>query len=224
VISVVIPTLNAEDHLVRTLTALMPGVVEGLIKEVVIVDGGSTDATLEIAESTGCRVVHADAARGLQLWQGCREARGEWLMILHSDSQLGDGWLDPVENHVRNFPARAGYFHIRFEEPSLLAKVWGEFVALRARFLALPSGDHGMLISRALYDCVGGYKDQAAFEEVALAMSLGRARLRPIPVSLGTSASRFKARGWAIGTVSRSVQFGLYLLGIPPKPPVRRLA
>ncbi|MBW8733828.1 MAG: glycosyltransferase, partial [Asticcacaulis sp.] len=58
-ISVVIPTLDAEDHLVRTLTALMPGVVEGLIKEVVIVDGGSTDATLEIAESTGCRIVHA---------------------------------------------------------------------------------------------------------------------------------------------------------------------
>ncbi|OYW74565.1 MAG: glycosyl transferase family 2, partial [Asticcacaulis sp. 32-58-5] len=92
-ISVVIPTLNAEDSLVRTLSALVPGVVEGLIKDVIIVDGGSSDATLEIAESTGCRVVHTDASRGLQLWQGCREARGDWLLILHEDSQLGEGWM-----------------------------------------------------------------------------------------------------------------------------------
>ncbi len=224
VISVVIPTLNAEDHLVRTLTALVPGVVEGLIKEVIVVDGGSSDSTLEIAESTGCTIINGDAHRGLQLWQGCRAARGEWLLILHPDSQLGEGWMEQVENHVRNYPAQAGYFHLRFEEPSLIARLWGEVVALRARWLALPSGDHGMLMSRALYDCVGGYKDQAAFEDVALAMALGRARLRPMSVALSTSNKRFKARGWALGVAGRSMSFALYLLGIPPKPSVNRLA
>ena len=76
-ISVVMPTLNAEDTLARTLSALVPGVVEGLIKEVIVVDGGSQDATLEIADSTGCVIVHGDAERGLQLWQGCRAARGD---------------------------------------------------------------------------------------------------------------------------------------------------
>ena len=225
VISVVIPTLDAEDHLVRTLTALVPGVVEGLIKEVIVVDGGSRDSTIEIAESTGCKIVHADAARGLQLWQGCRAARGEWLLVLHSDSQLGEGWMDQVEAHIKTTPAQAGYFHLRFEDPSWAAKLWGEIVALRARWLAMPSGDHGLLLSRALYDCVGGYKDQAAFEDVALALSIGRARLRPLAASLTTSTTRFRARGWALGVAARGMRFGLYLLGIPPKPqPVNRLA
>ncbi len=223
-ISVVIPTLNAEDHLARTLSSLVPGVVEGIIKEVVIVDGGSTDSTLEIAESTGCRIIQGDIARGLQLWQGCRAARGEWLLILHSDSQLGDGWMDEVQAHVRTYPAQAAYFHLRFDEPSLLAKLWGEVVAMRARWLALPSGDHGMLLSRALYDCIGGYKDQVAFEDVALALALGRARLRPMAVSLSTSASRFKRRGWALGIAGRGLRIGLYLLGFPPKPPVSKVA
>ncbi|MGA9658716.1 MAG: glycosyltransferase [Asticcacaulis sp.] len=221
-ISVVIPTLNAEDHLARTLAALVPGVVEGMIKEVIVVDGGSGDSTLEIADSTGCVIIHADAARGLQLWQGCREARGDWILILHSDSQLGDGWMDQVQIHMRKFPLQAGYFHLRFDDPSLIVSGWAEILALRARWMAMPSGDHGLLLSRALYDTAGGYKDQVAFEDVALAMSLGRARLRPMGASLTTNAERFHAKGWMLRLLGRSFRFVAYLLGVPPKPPVKK--
>jgi len=220
VISVVIPTFNAEDHLVRTLSALVPGVVEGLIKEVIIVDGGSEDSTLEIADSTGCEIVRTDQARGLQLWQGCRAARGDWLMILHSDAQLGEGWLDAVRWHMKHYPLRAAYFELKFDDPSTLSKVWAQAVALRARWLAIPSGDHGLLLSKPLYDTVGGYKDQAAFEDVALAMALGRARLRPLAATLTTGAGRFHFKGWRVALVMRLMRFGLYLLGVPPKPPV----
>lgn len=221
-ISVVMPTLNAEDTLARTLAALVPGVVEGVIKEVIVVDGGSDDATLEIAESTGCRIIPGDAARGLQLWQGCRAARGDWLLILHPDSALGEGWLDQVQIHMKTWPLRAGYFHLRFDDPSWLVALWAEMLALRARWLAMPSGDHGLLLSRALYDSAGGYKDQAAFEDVALTLALGRARLRPMAASLTTSAERFHRRGWTLGLVGKTFRFMLYLLGIPPKPPTRR--
>ncbi|WP_157138989.1 glycosyltransferase [Asticcacaulis biprosthecium] len=223
-ISVVMPTLNAEDHLVRTLSSLVPGVVEGLIREVVIVDGGSDDSTLEIADSTGCKVIRTDAARGLQLWQGCRAAKGDWILIMHSDSQLGDGWMDQVQNHINAHPTQAGYFHLKFDDPSWVASLWAELLTIRSRWLAMPSGDHGLLLSRALYDCVGGYKDQAAFEDVALAMALGRARLRPMATSLTTNARRFKARGWAVGLLTRSARFMLYLLGVPPKPPMVKRA
>ncbi len=216
------PTLNAEDHLARTLSALVPGVVEGLIKEVVIVDGGSEDATLEIAESTGCRIVRTDHERGLQLWQGCREARGDWLLILHSDSQLGDNWMDEVQAHMRAAPLQAGYFHLRFDDPSLFVSLWGELLALRARWLAMPTGDTGLLLSRALYDTVGGYKDQAAFEDVAMYMALGRARLRPMAASLTTNSERFHSKGWGLRLLTKSFRFSLYLLGIPPKPPVKK--
>lgn len=221
-ISVVMPTLNAEDHLARTLSALVPGVVEGLIKEVIIVDGGSDDATLEIADSTGCRIIRTDHERGLQLWQGCREARGDWLLILHSDSQLGEGWMDQVQVHMKNFPLRAGYFHLRFDDPSILVGLWAEMLALRARWLAMPSGDHGLLLSRALYDTCGGYKDQVAFEDVALSMSLGRARLRPMGASLTTNADRFHAKGALWRGIAKSFRFLAYMFGFPPKPPVKK--
>lgn len=223
-ISVVMPTLNAEDTLVRTLSCLVPGVVEGLIKEVIVVDGGSDDATLEIAESTGCRIISTDASRGLQLWQGCRAARGDWLLILHPDSQLGEGWMDQVALHMRDHALMAGYFHLCFDDPSWLARRWAQMQAWRARWLAMPSGDHGLLLSKALYDCCGGYKDQAAFEDVALSMALGRARLRPLAAPLTTGAARFRARGWAVGLLSKGLRFGMYLMGFPPKPLVRRLA
>ena len=221
-ISVVMPTLNAEDHLARTLSALVPGVVEGMIKEVVIVDGGSDDATLEIADSTGCQIIKTDAERGLQLWQGCRATRGDWILIMHSNSQLGDGWMDQVQAHIKNYPLQAGYFHLRFDDPSIMVGLWAEMLALRARWLAMPSGDHGLLLSRALYDTVGGYKDQAAFEDVALSMALGRARLRPMGASLTTSAERFHARGWMLRLIGKSFSFLAYLLGVPPKPSVKK--
>ncbi|ESQ84475.1 glycosyl transferase family 2 [Asticcacaulis sp. AC466] len=221
-ISVVMPTLNDEDHLARTLSALVPGVVEGLIKEVVIVDGGSEDATLEIADSTGCHIIKTDHERGLQLWQGCRAARGDWLLILHADSHLGDGWMDQVQAHIKNYPLQAGYFHLRFDDPSWLVGFWAEMLAVRARWLAMPSGDHGLLLSRALYDSAGGYKDQAAFEDVALSMALGRARLRPMAASLTTSADRFHARGWSLRVMGKAFRFIAYLLGVPPKPPTKK--
>ena len=218
-ISVIIPTLDAEDHLARTLSSLVPGVVEGLIKEVIIVDGGSHDSTLEIADSTGCEIIRTDHARGLQLWQGCKAARGDWLLILHSDSLLGEGWLDAVRWHMKHFPLRAAYFELKFDDPSTLSKVWADAVALRARWL-VPSGDHGLLLSKPLYDSAGGYKDQAAFEDVALAMALGRARLRPLAATLMTGAGRFHFKGWRVALLARMMRFWLYLLGVPPKPPV----
>lgn len=221
-ISVILPTCNAEDYLVRTLSSLMPGVVEGLIKEVIIVDTGSTDATLEIAESTGCRIVHVDPSRGLQLWQGCREAKGDWLLILHPDSQLDSHWLSSVHQHMKAHDKQAGFFHIRFDQPSWFSRIWGEVIALRAQLLSLPGSDNGLFLSRPLYDAVGGYKDQVAFEDVTLVMTLGRARLRPLGVSLTTGFDRFHERGWFIRGLWRWISFVLYLLGMPPKPTTRK--
>lgn len=222
IISVILPTCNAEDYLVRTLSSLIPGVVEGLIKEVIIVDTGSTDATLEIADSTGCRIIHADPQRGLQLWQGCREATGDWLLILHPDSELSPQWLGAVRQHMKHHDKQAGYFHINFDQPSLLSRLWSEMIAFRAKWLSMPGSDNGLLLSRPLYDAVGGYKDQVAFEDVTLVLTLGKARLRPLGVALTTGFDRFHQRGWLVRAVWRWISFVLYLLGVPPKPSARK--
>ncbi len=92
-VSVVIPTLNAAASLPATLAAFAPAAFDGFIRELIVSDGGSTDATLAIAEEAGARVVGGKAGRGLQLARGAAAARGAWLLFLHADTTLGEGWF-----------------------------------------------------------------------------------------------------------------------------------
>jgi glycosyltransferase involved in cell wall biosynthesis len=91
-ISVVIPTLNAETGLAATLTALVTAAVEGLVREVIVVDGGSRDRTREIADHAGAEVIASAANRGAQLAAGAARAKHSWLLFLHADTVLDPGW------------------------------------------------------------------------------------------------------------------------------------
>jgi len=91
-ISVIIPTLNAESTLAHTLTALVPAVVDGIVQEAILVDGGSTDQTRSIAEAAGTHLIEARPGRGTQLDAGASHARGDWLLFLHADTVLDPGW------------------------------------------------------------------------------------------------------------------------------------
>jgi glycosyltransferase involved in cell wall biosynthesis len=90
-ISLIIPTLNAERTLAHCLAALVPAVVDGLVQEAVLVDGGSIDETRAIAEAAGTHLIVAPAGRGSQLEAGASEARGDWLLFLHADTVLEPG-------------------------------------------------------------------------------------------------------------------------------------
>ena len=91
-ITVVIPTLNAEQSLAATLSSLVPAVVDGVVRQVIIVDGGSSDRTLKIAEDSGADIVRASKGRGQQLAAGARQAKLNWLLFLHADTILDAGW------------------------------------------------------------------------------------------------------------------------------------
>ena len=93
-ISVVIPTLNDEARLGRLLAALVPAAVEGVVTEVVIADGGSSDATLQIADDAGCRIVQGEEE------QGRAAAKGPWLLELPPGARLQPGWIDAAKAHV----------------------------------------------------------------------------------------------------------------------------
>ena len=99
-ISVIIPTLDAAATLPDCLSALLEGVVQGLIGDLVISDGGSRDATLELAQAAGAVVVTGPASRGGQLRRGCAAARGSWLLVLHADTVLDVGWSRAVAAHL----------------------------------------------------------------------------------------------------------------------------
>lgn len=189
-LSVVIPTLNAADTLGDCLARL------GEVRDVVVVDGGSRDSTQTIAEAAGARLVLAGSGRGLQLRLGAEAARGDWLLFLHADTRLGAGWLEAVRDHIETRPAAAGAFRFRLDDHAWQARIIESGVALRVWCLGLPYGDQGLLISRALYDRVGGYAALPLMEDVDLVGRIGWLRLKLLRADAMTSAERWRRDGW----------------------------
>ena len=189
-ISVIVPTLNAETRVPACFGALMEGVDAGLIAELIVSDGGSGDDTVRIADAWGAEIVSGPPSRGGQLARGCAQAKGEWFLVLHADTVLAPGWTVPVLEHLRT--SKAGYFKLRFDRGGRGVAAWAN---LRARLFGLPYGDQGLLISRRLYQRVGGYADMPLMEDVALARAL-HGQLRPLDAVAITSADKYRQQGW----------------------------
>lgn len=221
-ISVVIPTLNAGARLAETLTALVPGVVEGVVREVLIADAGSTDETVPIAEASGARLLTLERGRGVQLRAGCAAARSDWLLALHADTRLEPGWIEAVRRHVAEHPGDAGYFRLAFDDPGAAARAWEAGVLARNRLFGLVYGDQGLLIPRALYEAAGGYPEWPLLEDVALVRRVGRARLRPLAARAVTGAERFQRDGWLGRSVRNWAILARYLAGADPRQLARR--
>lgn len=220
-ISVVIPTFNEADHLPLTLACLVPAAVDGLVREVVVADGGSTDGTLEAADDAGARIVTSAKGRGQQLAAACAAAKGPWLLILHADSRLAVGWETVALSHIRQQAGRAGYFKFQLDDPALVARVWEAGVALRCGMLALPYGDQGLLISKALYEAAGGYEAVPLMEDVGLVRRLGRKRLRALDAPVLTRAERFRKPGYLARSLRNWSLLLRYLTGSDPARLVR---
>jgi rSAM/selenodomain-associated transferase 2 len=191
--SVIIPTLNAEDELPGCWASLMEGVQAGLIRELIVTDGGSQDETCALAREVGAQLVEGAPSRGAQLQRGCRLAKGNWLLILHADTELETGWTGPVRAHLEH--DTVAYFKLRFRARGVMPIVFAGWANLRSQVFGLPYGDQGLLLTRSLYDSVGGYSDQPLMEDVAIVRAL-RGRLRALPIRASTSAAKYEQQGW----------------------------
>lgn len=216
-ISVVVPTLNAARTLGSTLESLAPGRPK-LFKELIVADGGSSDQTLDIASKAGCIVVQADNGRGRQLRVGANAATQPWLLFLHADTRLSDDWGRVVSCFLQQpkSESTAGAFSLRLDDDGKKARILEQLVAIRVRLLALPYGDQGLLISRALYDEIGGFADIPLMEDVDIVRRIGRHRLRLLPASVVTSAEKYRRNGYFVRSTRNLFCLGLYFLGVSP--------
>ena len=197
-ISVVIPALDAGGELAATLSAFTGARAAELVGECLVVDGGSRDDTVLIAEQAGAVVHHSAPGRGRQLALGGRTATGDWLLFVHADTVLADDWPRAVADFTGN-PAnarRAAAFAFALDDERWRARLVEKVVAVRCRLFALPYGDQGLLISRALYDQLGGYKPVALMEDVDLVRRAGRRRLHLFSTRAVTSARRYERDGY----------------------------
>ncbi|KNG92735.1 TIGR04283 family arsenosugar biosynthesis glycosyltransferase [Pseudaestuariivita atlantica] len=215
-ISVVIPTLNAATALPGTAAALMEGVEAGLIREVIVVDGGSTDHTAEVAEELGARFLSVPASRGGQLRAGAAAARGDHLLVLHADTQLAPGWSEAATAHLSRATPGAGYFRLAFDSGGLPARLVAGWANLRSRLFGLPYGDQGLLLPATLYAEVGGYPDQPLMEDVAIARAL-KGRLVALDGVAVTSAAKYRAQGWMRRGGRNLWTLARYMGGVSPE-------
>lgn len=205
-----------------TLSALVPAVVDGVVREVIVVDCGSSDETRAIADAAGARLVEAAQGRGIQLRAGADAARHDWLLFLHADTVLEAGWqaeaatlIEQVQSGTRAPSAAA--FRFALDDAGLSPRLveWG--VGIRCAACALPYGDQGLLICRRLYDEIGGFEPISLFEDVAIVRRIGRRRLTMLRATARTSAARYKRSGYVRRALRNWACVALYYVGTPPE-------
>jgi rSAM/selenodomain-associated transferase 2 len=216
-ISVIIPTLNAARHLPATFLSIFDAAVDGFVSEVIVSDGGSADATLKIAEDAGATVIAGERGRGQQLRAGAEAARKPWLLFLHADTALERGWAEEVETFMRSGEDAAAAFRFRLADSGFRPRLLESAVALRCKFFALPYGDQGLLISRKLYDAVGGFAPIPLMEDVDFVTRLGRQRIALLKTAAVTSAERFRRDGYVRRSLSNLSCLMSYYRGVPPE-------
>jgi rSAM/selenodomain-associated transferase 2 len=191
-ISIIIPTLNEERALPRTLASVA---AQRAAHEVIVADGGSNDATPRIAREHGVACVDAARGRGAQMNAGARHARGEWLLFLHADTLLPRAALQAIAALP---PAvEAGCFHQAFSDSDAhpLLKRVSRLHNWRCRKTHIMYGDQAMFVRRAVFEALGGFPE-SELEDVKLSELL-RARRAPVllPATVVTDARKFIARG-----------------------------
>lgn len=219
-LSIVIPTLDCGERIAPTLASLTEGLSEGLIRDLVISDGGSSDDIGEIADELGAAFVTGPKGRGGQLRRGAEAARGDWLLFLHADTLLAPGWTKVVRRHLDAAAMgrdRAAVFRLAFDDDSLAAGLIAGWANFRTRLLALPFGDQGLLISRRLHDEIGGMPDQPIMEDVEIIRRIGRRRLTRLDSVATTSSERYRRVGWFRQGLRNWLCLGAYLAGAKPE-------
>ena len=210
-VALVVPALNARASIAGTLAPFC-----SKIRELIVSDGGSTDGTPDEARRHGAVVVDGAPGRGGQLRRGAAAASASWLLFLHADTRLESDWEQAVSQAMAQGPDRAAYFRFALDDASPKARRLESMVAWRARAFGLPYGDQGLLISRKLYDGVGGFRDMPLMEDVDLVRRIGRRNLVAMPVRAVTSAHKFRRDGYWRRSAKNLFCLSLYFAGVNP--------
>jgi rSAM/selenodomain-associated transferase 2 len=214
-LSIIVPVLNEQPRIAAALRRLAPLRQRGA--EVIVVDGGSSDATVEAARPFADRVPTAPVGRASQMNAGARVARADILLFLHADTLLPRGADGLVRAGLARSGLQWGRFDIAIEGRSALLPLVAMLMNLRSRLSGIATGDQAIFVRRAAFEAAGGFPDIALMEDIALSRHLKRVS-RPLCLAARatTSGRRWDERG-AIRTILMMWRLRFaYFLGADP--------
>jgi len=155
-----------------SLSALQPLRQRGV--EVIVVDGGSTDATRDLARPLSDLTLSASRGRASQMNAGARQAMGEHFLFLHSDTLLPERAVEQITDALKRGEAVWGRFDVRFDSPLSILRIVAFMMNRRSRWSGIATGDQAIFVQRQAFERVGGFPEIALMEDIALSESLKR--------------------------------------------------
>lgn len=230
-ISIIIPVLNEADRIWSTLSSIQS---TSNHVEIIVVDGGSRDKTVTVAESFGVKVLSVEPGRARQMNAGAAVARGEILLFLHADTRLPAEFeiliyqaLGETEKYRKNSPQLttaakiqnpiAGAFKLKIDAQLKGLQLVEKMVNLRSRLLGMPYGDQAIFLKSAVFRDIGGFPDLPILEDFELILHLRRlGQIVIVPASVLTSGRRWQKLGVLKTTLINQLIILGYFLGVAP--------
>ncbi len=212
--SVIIPTLNEAGSIGATLGVFSDC---GESVEIIVADGGSTDATVRIAETYGAKILRSKRGRGTQLQTGGAAANGEILWFVHADTIVSKECFVQMRSALRDVRTVGGNFTIRFDGEQLAAKFL-TWLYPQLRLLGLLYGDSAIFTRREVYEKVGGFADYPIFEDLDLVEKLKKqGSLIMLGATVETSSRRFEGKSFILTLTRWTILQILYWCGVSPE-------
>ncbi|NJL78317.1 MAG: glycosyltransferase family 2 protein [Richelia sp. RM2_1_2] len=213
-ISIIIPTLNESKNIKATLASTQ----KSTNIEVIVVDGGSQDNTVDIVESLGVKVITGYQNRACQMNAGAINATGDILLFLHADTLLPANFDAMIRIGLQQAKIVAGAFSLRINAPQTGLRLveWG--VKCRSKWLQMPYGDQGIFITKKIFNDIGGFPELPIMEDFELVRHLKRlGKITLIPVPVITSPRRWLKKGVWQTTLINQIVIIAYFLGVSPQ-------
>ena len=189
-ISIIIPTINEANNLPLLLSDLSSIQKEG---EIIIVDCGSEDKTIDIANVYGAKVfLSKERNRGLQLDIGAKNSKGDWLIFLHADTRLNHDWFRKINSYLEGNKNSIYYFEFKINHKKIIYRVLEILVNFRSKFFKQPYGDQGLIIHRTSYFKNNGFRKIPLMEDIDFLRRLNNKKnLKQLNLPIFTSSRKW---------------------------------